>query len=352
MKYNIIIPLLTVMIFIPRPSAASSISYSSFASSNHQFDEEITPTTLPPLPSPTHPMDNPNWLPPVGPADELDINYWRASGQKLLRDQLQKNHLNVKRARNIIIVIGDGLSLATQMATRAYLGNENVQLSFEKLPYSGLAKTYCVNYQVPDSSCTATAILGGVKSNYGTIGVGAKVPLRNCSAHAESENVASIFKYAQDAGKRSGIVTTSRITHATPACAYAHAAARYWENPNELMERGEAEDCEDIASQLVHGEVGRRLNVIMGGGRREFLPRIPGDGVGIRDDGRNLVEEWLQSKRDEGVTGQYVDNRVRKERELRFSSSKKLKQRDIFFAAGGLSLRKRRSPGPLDGIIS
>lgn len=248
-------------------------------------------------------MDNPDWLPPVGPVDELDINYWLSSGQKLLRQQLAKDHLNLNVAKNIIIVIGDGLSLATQMATRAYLGNENVQLSFEKLPYAGLAKTYCVNYQVPDSSCTATAILGGVKNNYGVISLGAKVPLRNCSAQLDPlQKVDSIFKFAQDAGKRSGIVTTSRITHATPACAFAHSAARYWENANEILDT----PCVDIASQLVHGEVGSRLNVILGGGRREFMPLSQG---GARLDDRNLINEWLGTK--EATRSKYVDKKVR-----------------------------------------
>lgn len=253
-------------------------------------------------------MDNPNWRPPVGPEEELEIDYWLSTGQKILQQQLAKNRLNLNVAKNIVIVIGDGLSLSTQMATRAYLGNENVELSFEKLPYAGLAKTYCVNYQVPDSSCTATAILGGVKNNYGSIAVGAKVPLRNCSAHSgTAENVDSIFKFAQDAGKRSGIVTTSRVTHATPACAYAHSAARYWENANEILDT----DCVDIAHQLVHGEVGSRLNVILGGGRREFLPRGRGAVAGgTRDDGRNLINEWQRSKDELRKNNKYVENKV------------------------------------------
>lgn len=278
-------------------------SRGSSAVPSDPLDNEDSITTEPPI-GPTHPMDNPNWTPPVGPAEELEIDYWLSSGQNLLRKQLAKNRPNLNLAKNIIIIIGDGLSLATQMATRVYLGNENVELSFEKLPYTGLAKTYCVNYQVPDSSCTATAILGGVKSNYGTISVGAKVPLRNCSAHSDaSENVDSIFKFAQDAGKRSGIVTTSRITHATPACAYAHSAARYWENANEILD----EPCVDIASQLVHGEVGSRLNVILGGGRREFMQRNAG---GSRDDDRNLIDEWLLGKGTQQSRSKYVDNKV------------------------------------------
>lgn len=79
-------------------------------------------------------------------------------------------------------------------------------------------QTYCVNYQVPDSSCTATAFLSGIKTNFGVLSMSANVPLRNCSAeHDETNHVDSIFKFAQDAGKATGIVTNTRITHATPA---------------------------------------------------------------------------------------------------------------------------------------
>lgn len=249
-------------------------------------------------------MDNPDWLPPIGPLEELQKEFWQKSGQNLLKSQLEKNHVNTKMAKNLVIFIGDGLDLATQMATRVYLGGENYELSFETFPYTGLARTYCVNYQVPDSGCTATAFLSGVKSNYGTIGVTAEVPLRNCEAHTKENSVDSIFKFAQDAGMASGIVTTSRITHATPSVAYSHSAARYWENSNEIMDR----DCVDIATQLVHGEVGKRLNVILGGGRREFFPTQNG---GSRLDGTNLVSEWLLSKYKDGKEARYVENKVR-----------------------------------------
>ena len=56
-------------------------------------------------------------------------------------------------------------------------------------------------------------------------------------------------------GKLTGIVTTTRITHATPACGYAHSAHREWEFVT-------ADDgCEDIATQLINGDVGRQLRV-------------------------------------------------------------------------------------------
>lgn len=75
-----------------------------------------------------------------------------------------------------------------------------------------------MDYQVPDSACTATAFLSGIKTNFGVLSMSANVPLRNCSAEAdESNHVDSIFKYAQMAKKATGFVTTARVTHATVA---------------------------------------------------------------------------------------------------------------------------------------
>lgn len=145
-------------------------------------------------------MDNPNWIPPVGPTYEKSKEHWNNLAQSLLKNNIDKK-INKNIAKNIILFIGDGLSLPTQMAARVYLNGESAELSFEKFPYTGLAKTYCVNYQVPDSACTATAFLSGIKNNYGTLGVTANVPLRNCTAQQdETTHVHSIFKWAQDKG--------------------------------------------------------------------------------------------------------------------------------------------------------
>ena len=108
------------------------------------------------------------------------------------------------------------MSIATQTAARMLLGNENEFLSFEEFPYSGLAKTYCVNYQVPDSACTATAILSGIKTNFNILSMSANVQFDNCSTE-EDNGVHSIFKYAKDAFKSTGIVTNTKITDATVA---------------------------------------------------------------------------------------------------------------------------------------
>lgn len=72
--------------------------------------------------------------------------------------------------------------------------------------------------QVADSATTATAYLCGVKANLGTIGVTAAVERNDCAASTNRKNrVYSIARWAQQAGKRTGIVTTARVTHASPA---------------------------------------------------------------------------------------------------------------------------------------
>lgn len=149
----------------------------------------------------------------------------------------------------------------------------------------------------------------GIKANYETIGVTGAVQLNNCTESLPPQNrVPSIVAWAQAAGKRTGIVTTTRITHASPAGAYAHTASRQWESDADMPPENVGK-CADIAAQLVRDPTGRRLNVILGGGRRNFLPAnvTDADGVqGVRADGVDLVAEW-QASRTAG--SQFVRNR-------------------------------------------
>jgi alkaline phosphatase len=83
---------------------------------------------------------------------------WNKRAQDYLKKQLNY-HTNNNLAKNIIIFIGDGLGTVTNAATRMYLGDEQVQLSYEEFPHFGLAKTYCVNRQVADSACTGKKVI-------------------------------------------------------------------------------------------------------------------------------------------------------------------------------------------------
>lgn len=237
-----------------------------------------------------------NRLAGVEPAAVTTAAEWFTRGQDILIEQVSKT-LNKNIAKNIIFFIGDGMSIPTFMATRTSQGNENIKLAFERLPYTGFSKTYCEDYQVPDSACTATAYLCGVKANFGTIGVSTAVPWNSCTAGQNTAtHVNSIAKWAQDAGKATGLVTTTTVTHASPGGVYAHTANRMWEN-NEDVRKSNCNDqvVSDIAKQLIRGEVGKKLNVIFGGGRANFLPKTVNDNEGIpgaRTDNINLIEEW------------------------------------------------------------
>lgn len=132
-------------------------------------------------------------------------------------------------------------------------------------------QTYCVDSQVADSACTATAYLMGVKGNIETIGVSGAVSNRDCLASNDPANQAvSSMMWAQKAGKRTGVISNMRVTHATPAGAYANVAQRDWECDadvitDKLAEKRCATDSPDIARQLIERETGRNLNVSMAG---------------------------------------------------------------------------------------
>lgn len=244
---------------------------------------------------------------------ERNASYWIEKAQNTLNNKiLQASQLSSERvAKNIIFFLGDGMSVHTITAARNLMGDSANQVSFEKFPYLGLSKTYCVDRQVADSACTATAYLGGVKANYGTIGVNAKVKRYDCTTGQNPDNfVESIAKWVQDAGKDAGLVTTARVTHASPAGMYAHTANRNWENDAMIIENGcSAKDNVDIARQLVEWDVGKNLKVVMGGGRRHFINTTVNDEEGLaghRTDGRNLIQDWLKEKQTNNKQAAYV----------------------------------------------
>ena len=118
----------------------------------------------------------------------------------------------------------------------------------------------------------------------------------------------SIASWAMKAGKEAGLVTTTRVTHASPAGVYAHISYRHWENNRDIA----ADNCDpnyvdDVTEQLVHGEVGKKLRVVLGCGSRQFLNSTMHEhGLpGYRSDGKNLIEDWKQMK----STRTYVNNR-------------------------------------------
>ena len=205
------------------------------------------------------------------------------------------------KAKNVILFLGDGMSLTTVAAARILdgqrkggSGEENL-LSWEKFPHTAFSKTYNTNSQVPDSAGTMTAISTGVKTHMGAIGVYAGD--KNDCADSLGKQALTWLELADSAGLATGVVTTTRLTHATPAPMYAHVPNRNWENDADLPDAARAAGCVDIARQLMTPRFGRGPIVALGGGRGEFTPvsvHDPerDDKVGQRLDGRDLVAEW------------------------------------------------------------
>jgi alkaline phosphatase len=235
---------------------------------------------------------------------ESSPDFWRTKAQNLLKSTLNAKE-NLNKAKNVIFFIGDGMSIPTIAATRAHMGKEENELSFEKFPNFGYAQTYCVDAQVPDSACTATAYLGGVKTRRKAIGVNANVKISQCQIN-EEDHVDSIALWAQKAEKATGIVTTTRITHASPAGIFAHTSHRDWENDSNIPEacaNVTTNRVRDIGRQLVENEVSRNLKVVLGGGRKNLIPKTEKDEEGrpgLRNDGRNIIDEWIKDKSGKG----------------------------------------------------
>lgn len=237
---------------------------------------------------------------------EFQTSYWINNARTFVTEQLAKK-TNLNRAKNVIIFMGSGMSMTTQAVTRPYVGGEESFLSFEQFPSVGMAKTYCVDQQTADSACTATALLTGAKSNAGTIGVTASVDKGSCTVEAQ-HRLRSIAKWAMDSGRVAGFVTTASVTAAAPASLYANVANLDWHSDVDVNGSG-CSGVDDISKQLILGEVGAAFRVVMGGGRREFRHSLQADeeqGMGAREDGRDLVQEWRQTKQN----AQFVWNSV------------------------------------------
>lgn len=230
--------------------------------------------------------------------------------------ELMARQPNTRKAKNIILFVVDGLSIPTVTAARILEGQNagrdgasNV-LAFERLlPYVALSKTYTHDSIVADSAPTATALVSGVKSLNGTIGVNQNVTANDPATQAGNE-VTTLFEQAEAAGLSTGIISTARITHATPAATYAKVAGRDWENNSSLPAEAVELGIKDIAAQLVDWSAGDGFEVVFGGGRTQFLPDTVADPEyptrnGLRTDGRNLVADWQAAHNN----GAYVWNR-------------------------------------------
>lgn len=174
-------------------------------------------------------------------------------------------------AKNLILFIGDGMGISTITAGRIFDGQsqgkpgEEHSLAFEDFENVAMIKTYNYDAQVPDSAGTATAMMSGYKARIGTLNVPPNDLLAGCGDRPAPPTLA---RRAADKGLAVGIVSTTRITHATPAAVFSHVANRDWEADTDVQDNASASGCRSIAAQLV--DPSTPVNLALGGGAKEF----------------------------------------------------------------------------------
>ena len=170
---------------------------------------------------------------------------------------------NVKKAKNVIFLIGDGMSISQVSAYRLLQGGPNSRIAVDRFPYSGIVLTHAENAIVTDSASSATAYSTGHKTKNGALGV-----------DLENNKLENLTETLDQYGFVSSLLATSEITHATPAAFAAHVDLRW--------------KTDEISAQMIESKVA----TFLGGGRHFFLPE---EMDGKRKDARNLLEELKAS---------------------------------------------------------
>jgi alkaline phosphatase len=165
-----------------------------------------------------------------------------------------KNNHGMNQPKNIILLISDGTGLSQISAAFYY---KDTPVNYQRFQNIGLIKTSSSRQKITDSGAGATAFASGVKTYNGAIGVA-----------DDSTSVRNLVEVASRNNLKTGVIATSSITHATPACFYAHVYHRNM--------------AEEIATQLPISE----LDFFAAGGLQFFNQR---------SDGKNLMNQFKQN---------------------------------------------------------
>jgi alkaline phosphatase len=171
------------------------------------------------------------------------------------------------KVKNVIFCIGDGMGINQVTLAGATVAGPGGKLHLERLPVSGLVRTWSANSRVTDSAAAGTALACGVKTNNAMIGM-----------TPDEKAYISILEAAQAKGMATGLVVTCTMSHATPASFASHVKSR----------KMEPAICEQL--------IANRVNVLFGGGRKYFLPKSD------PNSGRKDDVDVLAQAREAGYT--------------------------------------------------
>ncbi|MDG2060916.1 MAG: alkaline phosphatase [SAR86 cluster bacterium] len=166
-------------------------------------------------------------------------------------------------AKNVILLIGDGMSVSQISVYRLLKGGPNHRVSFDRFPFSGIVLTHSEDALITDSASSATAYSTGQKTKNRYLGLDSK----NNSLENLTETL-DRYKFV------SSLIATSEITHATPAAFASHVESRW--------------DTDQISKDLVSSKVA----TLLGGGRNVFNTESNG---GVRKDKEDLYETLKSS---------------------------------------------------------
>ncbi len=166
-----------------------------------------------------------------------------------------------ERPDNVVFIVADGMSVVGMTLSRDYLRDTQVAQDGLALdPYlTGTVQTFAADSRITDSASSATAYASGVKTYNGAIGM-----------NVDRQPVSTILERAEQRGFHTGLISTARITHATPGAFSAHVIARSQE--------------QEIADQ----QIGKGIEILLGGGRQFYVG--PAEG-GVRLDSVNIMRD-------------------------------------------------------------
>src|SRR5260221_11534993 len=136
--------------------------------------------------------------------------------------------------KNVIFFLGDGYGMVPMTAARIYTAGEDGTLTIDTFPETAFVKTYSNDAQVTDSAPSMSAYMTGVKMNNDVIAMTTSTKALDaagaayingadstCPATGNGTAVPPLLELAKTAGRGTGVVTTTRVTHATPAATYS-----------------------------------------------------------------------------------------------------------------------------------
>ena len=201
---------------------------------------------------------------------------------------------NTAMAKNVILIIGDGMDDHQITIARNYLVGSRGKLLLDQLPMRSAVQVLTVDEKNPqralyvaDSANSATSMATGVVTS----------PGRKGTTAGSDQDVINLVELSQRQGIKVGLVTTSSITDATPASFYAHVSERGCENPNAMVEyekyAGIIVDCsQDLKANEGLGSISEQLvksgvDVALGGGMKHFTAAMEGSNISVLTEAVN-----------------------------------------------------------------